>query len=69
MTGNGYEAKTEPVLARDWHSAIRGAEQSRFLRDSLGEQFMQAFLAIKRQECDKFNAKVTSADYDWYLDQ
>ena len=68
ITGNGYETAVERTLPRDWHSAIRAAEQSQFLRDALGEQFMQAFLAIKRQECDKFNAKVSSVDYDWYLE-
>ncbi len=68
VTGNGYEAAIEGTLARDWHSAIRAAAQSQFLRGALGEQFMQAFLAIKRQECDKFNAKVSAVDYDWYLE-
>lgn len=68
VTGNGYEAAIEGTLARDWHSAIRAAERSQFLRDALGERFMQAFLAIKRQECDKFNARVSPLDYDWYLE-
>ncbi|MFL6550734.1 MAG: glutamine synthetase family protein [Povalibacter sp.] len=68
VTGNGYQSNQESVLARDWHSAIRAAQESHFLRRSLGERFMHAFLAIKQQEYDRFNAKVTNADYEWYLD-
>ena len=67
-TGNGYAAATEAVLPRDWHTAIEAAADSAFLRDALGESFLQTFLAIKRQEWDKFNALVTQADYDWYAE-
>ncbi len=67
VTGNGYDA-IDPSVTHDWHSAIRAAETSAFLRDALGEQFVNAFVAIKKQECDRFFAKVTAADYEWYLD-
>ncbi len=68
VIGNGYETQTDVTLPQDWHSAIRVAEQSRFLRDSLGDPFMRAFIAIKKQECDKFFGKVQPADYEWYLE-
>ena len=67
VTGNGYESSTAS-LPRDWHSAIRAAEQSTFLRDALGERFVDSLIAIKQQECDKFFAKVSAADYEWYLE-
>ncbi|HKE92756.1 MAG TPA: glutamine synthetase family protein [Povalibacter sp.] len=67
VTGNGYETAAA-TLPCDWHSAIRAAAQSQFLRDCLGEQFMRAFVAIKQQECDKFSARVPPTDYEWYLE-
>ena len=30
--------------------------------------YLRAFVAIKRQEWDKFNAIVSATDHDWYLD-
>lgn len=68
VIGNGYETTTDTTLPHDWHSAIRAAEQSQFLLTALGSEFMRAFIAIKQQECDKFSAKVSTADYEWYLE-
>lgn len=48
--------------------AIAAAESSTFLREALGEQFVRAFVAIKTQEWDKYNALVPPTDHDWYLD-
>jgi glutamine synthetase len=66
LTGNGYSQQSAAVLPRDWLSAICAAESSSFLRDALGPAFLEAFVAIKRQEWDKFHAQVTRLDYDWY---
>jgi glutamine synthetase len=68
ITGNGYERGTTAVLSRDWLGAINAAERSMFLREALGEQFLRAFVAIKTQEWDKYNALVPPTDHDWYLD-
>ncbi len=68
VTGNGYASATQTTLPHDWHSAIRAAERSHFLHTALGTDFMKAFVAIKQQEYDKFNAKVSAADYEWYLE-
>ena len=38
------------------------------LADALGTDFLEVFLAIKTQECEKFGALVTDRDYEWYLD-
>lgn len=66
VTGNGY-ATTTATLPNDWLSAINAAESSSFLREALGE-LLPGFIAIKRQEWDKFNATVSPTDYDWYLE-
>lgn len=68
VTGNGYESGVAATLPRDWLGAIKAAEASAFLRDALGEACLHAFIAIKSQEWDKFNALVPATDHDWYLD-
>jgi glutamine synthetase len=65
--GNGYEQALSPDLPTQWHVALEHARDSRFLRDTLGG-FLDVFLAIKEQECEKFGALVSERDYEWYLD-
>jgi len=69
VTGNGYAAAQDPraALPATWQAAIERAVASPFLADALGEEFLKVFLAIKRQECDRFMAEVTELDYAWYL--
>jgi glutamine synthetase len=68
VTGNGYAAESAATLPRDWLAAIEAAAASSFLADTLGRGFLDAYLAIKRQEWDKFNATVPPTDHDWYLE-
>jgi len=68
VTGNGYrDPAVKHELPQTWQEAIDRAAESRFLRDALGEDFLKIFLAIKRQECDRFSAEVTELDRSWYL--
>jgi glutamine synthetase len=70
VTGNGY-AQADPSsrgLPTQWHAALEHAERSPFLRETLGDGFLDTYLAIKRQECEKFGALVSDRDYEWYLD-
>jgi len=67
VEGNGYLTATRRELPQTWHEAIERAEASQFLSDALGEPFKRIFLAIKRQECDRFSAEVTELDRSWYL--
>jgi glutamine synthetase len=69
VTGNGYAQASGETLPTHWPLALQRAQASRFLRDYLGEAFMALYLAIKTQECDKFQARVSEIDYEWYLDQ
>ncbi|MFC4308304.1 glutamine synthetase family protein [Steroidobacter flavus] len=68
ITGNGYESGIAASLPRDWLGAIKAADDSLFLHEALGEEFLRAYLAIKTQEWDKYNALVPPTDHDWYLD-
>jgi glutamine synthetase len=74
VTGNGYlaaeqerEAGPGRELPQTWLEAINRAAASTFLERALGAEFLKIFLAIKRQECDRFSAEVTELDRSWYL--
>lgn len=67
VEGNGYAQAGERTLPAGWREALAAAEASTFLPDALGADFMKIFLAIKRQECERFLAEVTELDYAWYL--
>ena len=67
VQGNGYEQGDRGDLPTQWHAALERARASRFLRDTFGN-FLDVFLAIKQQECEKFGALVSERDYEWYLD-
>ena len=67
MEGNGYAQVRERTLPATWHESLELASKSAFLRDALGADFLEVYLAIKRQECARFSAEVGELDYAWYL--
>ena len=67
VEGNGYRSAVARELPQTWQEAIDRAAESEFLHAALGEDFLRIYLAIKRQECEKFSAQVTELDYSWYL--
>ncbi len=67
VEGNGYAQSGARVLPATWHEALEYAGKSAFLRETLGEEFVKIYLAIKRQECARFSAEVSELDYTWYL--
>ena len=67
VTGNGYELPPDPSLPLDWHTALARAGESSLLNDVLGADFVRVFMAVKRAECERFNAEPTALDYQWYL--
>jgi glutamine synthetase len=77
VVGNGYAAAgaagtvgstgARRDLPATWHEAIERAATSEFLSQALGADFLPIFLAIKRQECERFSAEVTELDRLWYL--
>jgi glutamine synthetase len=66
--GNGYSRAGQVDWPLQWSASLERAACSAFLAETLGIPFRDLFLAIKRQECDKFGALVTDRDYEWYLD-
>jgi len=67
VQGNGYAQVKERVLPQTWQEALERASKSAFLRAALGAEFVEIFLAIKRQECARFSAEVSELDLSWYL--
>ncbi|MFO1427372.1 MAG: glutamine synthetase family protein [Steroidobacteraceae bacterium] len=67
VSGNGYALQRERELPATWQEAIERAGGSAFLAEALGPDFLRIYLAIKRQECERFSAEVTELDLDWYL--
>ena len=66
IEGNGYAA-TCARLPNDWPAALRGLRASQFLATYFGARFLEIFHAIKTTECQRFSARVTELDLDWYL--
>jgi glutamine synthetase len=67
VEGNGYRQVAERTLPATWRESLEHAEKSVFLAQALSAEFLQVFLAIKRQECVRFSAEVSELDYAWYL--
>ncbi len=65
--GNGYGQTSEAAIPPDWRSAIEAAENSSFLRESLGADMHRTFTAIKRAEYLRVARTVSDLDYRLYL--
>jgi glutamine synthetase len=65
-TGNGYATKVEG-LTLNWFDALDAFEDSKFIADYFGAEFVKIFSAVKRAECERFFAQVTDLDYRWHL--
>ena len=69
-SGDGYAAAAQSggaLLPTDWLSAIDRFDRSAIMRDYLGDEFVNLFVAVKRTEYSRFNGVVTSLDHHWYL--
>ncbi len=66
IVGNGYEQATD-FLPTDWLTALQALEHSAWIKEALGERFIEVYLAIKRAEYRQFMAEVGEQDWRWYL--
>ncbi len=69
VVGDGYAAaaKEKSRLPANWFAAVDLFDQSKVLRDYLGDRFVDMFVSVKRTEQARFFEVVTSLDFDWYL--
>lgn len=66
IVGNGYEQATD-FLPTDWLTALQALERSAWIKEALGDRFIEVYLAIKRAEYQQFMAEVGEQDWRWYL--
>ncbi len=64
--GNAYESGAEKVPA-SWEGALEAFSQGKILAPAFGDLFSQVYGALKRQEMQKANERVTDFEYDSYL--
>ncbi len=65
VTGVAYELEDPPLMPLSLGEALDALEADPFFVESLGPQFVQAFLAMKRSEVARFASAVT----DWELNE
>lgn len=63
----GGPSDEEPVLPANWYEALRAFENSELVAQSLGEDFQDAFMQIKRSEQLEFTGAVNPFEYNTYL--
>ena len=69
VVGNGYDRDTsgDDKPPANWFAAVDRFHASKFMRDYLGERFVDMFSIVKRVEQDRYFGEVPRIDYDWYL--
>ncbi|MDQ4081712.1 MAG: glutamine synthetase family protein [Actinomycetota bacterium] len=63
VSGVAYELEDKPLVPFSLGEALDALEADDFLGEALGEGFVQAFVAMKRNEVNRFRSAVT----DWEL--
>jgi glutamine synthetase len=63
VTGVSYELEDKPLMPFSLGEALDALEADDYFTEALGEQFVKAFVAMKRSEVNRFQSAVT----DWEL--
>ncbi len=66
LTGNAY-AQARRTVPTNWAEAITAFETGSILTPYLGERFKRLYAACRRAEFDRFAARLTALDFEWYL--
>ncbi|MGD9508158.1 MAG: glutamine synthetase family protein [Geminicoccaceae bacterium] len=64
--GNAY-ASTEPSLPLSWEDSLAAFRGAQRLQRWFGERFCKLFAAVRQGERDRFHARITPTEYEWYL--
>jgi glutamine synthetase len=67
VTGVAYELEDKPLMPFSLGEALDALEQDEYFKQALGEQFVQAFLGMKRSEVARFQSAVTDWELTEYL--
>ncbi|MEM1114330.1 MAG: glutamine synthetase family protein [Pseudomonadota bacterium] len=69
VTGDGYAVQNQPVLPTYMQDAVALFSQSDFIRDYLGTELQRIFTLTKEQEIAEFRRRVTTLEYQTYLEK
>lgn len=64
--GNAYGEQSN-TLPLNWYDSLEAFETSAFIAEYFGEDFRRIYSALKREECERFNAEVSDLDHRWHL--
>ncbi|MEK0082042.1 glutamine synthetase family protein [Benzoatithermus flavus] len=66
VTGNAY-AEVPASLPLTWEEAIRAFRRAEVLPAYLGERFCRLLAVCRESERNRFQARITPTEYEWYL--
>lgn len=67
--GDGYAVQGVPTLPGYMHEALEQFSQSDFIRSALGGELQRIFTLTKTQEIDEFRRRITTLEYQSYLER
>lgn len=67
VQGNAYERKRSRQIPTNWGNALYAFEHAKILPDYLGADFCKLYAACRRAEYDRFEAKVSPLEIQWYM--
>jgi glutamine synthetase len=66
LEGYGYDPAKSPMLPTDLGTALTALEEDTALVEVLGDPFVNAFVAYKRNELDRFSKWITDWEFEEY---
>ncbi|HEU5265632.1 MAG TPA: glutamine synthetase family protein [Jatrophihabitans sp.] len=66
LEGYGYDPEKSAMLPTDLATALTALEEDETIVDVLGERFVNAFVAYKRNELDRFSKWITDWEFEEY---
>ena len=66
VVGNAY-AQSPVMLPLTWEAALAAFRDAERLPHWFGERFCKLFAAVRQGERDRFHARITPTEYEWYL--
>jgi glutamine synthetase len=66
IEGNAY-TQGLPTLPLTWEAAIAAFRAGQILPEWFGQPFCRLYAACRQAERDRFHARITPTEYEWYL--
>ena len=69
VSGDGYAQTNKPILPTYMQDAVALFSESQFIKDFLGAELQRIFTLTKEQEINEFRRRVTTLEYQTYLEK